>query len=632
MSETLQPLLDWLSLNPLYFGLSIFLVACLESLAIIGIIIPGVTLLFAIGVIISTGAMPFTTACIWAIAGAITGDGLSYWLGHKYAEKMPTIWPFKQHPKQLQSGIEFFHNNGIKSIVIGRFFGPLRAIVPLVAGMLKMPAKQFFIANILSAFLWAPIYLLPGMLIGFSMDIAFKLTLLFIILIFGKKLWHLFSISSEKILHLIHQKSQFTSNKYTQHFSGWIVLGSILIFFLILDSQYLHLFGQLNQQLLSTLIGLHSPSRDNLFIHISRLADNTPTFVFILSITAYFVLQQDHQRLRYWIILALGSIFIAPLIKFSLQVVRPDVLLHINSSYSFPSGHSLRAILLWGGLALLLQPNNRPLLKFFNTSLSIIIVLAIGLSRLYLGVHWLTDILASLAIGIILLGFIGKNLHQQNTQSTQNPFHLFAILLIILTSWGIQTNIYHAYDQRHYQLKPTQHSVNLQQWLEQKNTIPNHPIDLTGLNNNPFNIYFAGKFNQLKKQLAKQNWTIHTYSTQTAFANFLTQTDTNSLLPHIHAGQTPTITLEKTTPQGDQHILRLWLTNNGLEPNNTPIWLGQLSRQYNNSWLGLFQYSASDQRLENPLYQLHKNLLDSPFILSLETYQTSNPRLKITQP
>ena len=166
MTELFNGLLEWIRQNPDMAGLVVFAMALAESLAIVGVLIPGVVILFGAGALIGTGVLDFWSMCLWAVAGAIIGDGLSYWLGHHF-EYLTERWRwFRLHPDHLQRGITFFQKYGDLSVALGRFFGPIRAIVPLVAGLLRMPPQRFFIANVLSALVWAPAYLVPGMIFG----------------------------------------------------------------------------------------------------------------------------------------------------------------------------------------------------------------------------------------------------------------------------------------------------------------------------------------------------------------------------------------------------------------------------------------------------------------------------------
>lgn len=170
MTDGFQQLLAWISENPEYAGLVIFSMALAESLAIVGVFIPGVVILFAAGTLIGSGVLDFWSSCLWAVAGAVIGDGLSYWLGHHF-DYLTERWKWARlHPDLIQKGYDFFERYGDLSVALGRFFGPLRAVVPLVAGLMRMPPKRFYTANILSALVWAPAYLLPGMLVGHAAD------------------------------------------------------------------------------------------------------------------------------------------------------------------------------------------------------------------------------------------------------------------------------------------------------------------------------------------------------------------------------------------------------------------------------------------------------------------------------
>ncbi|HEY4773762.1 MAG TPA: VTT domain-containing protein, partial [Xanthobacteraceae bacterium] len=82
--------------------------------------------------------------------------------GGKFQAPISHMWPLSRHPNLLPRGHAFIEKYGIAAIFIGRFFGPLRAAIPLVAGILTMPWWPFQIANFTSAFVWAAVLLAPG--------------------------------------------------------------------------------------------------------------------------------------------------------------------------------------------------------------------------------------------------------------------------------------------------------------------------------------------------------------------------------------------------------------------------------------------------------------------------------------
>jgi membrane protein DedA with SNARE-associated domain len=140
-----------------------------ESFVFLSLVFPGTAILIASGTLIEAGILDPTSPIVAGIVGAVFGDAISYWLGQKFGPFLPKIWPFRTHPEHLVLGMRFFQRYGASSVFIGRFFGPLRAIVPLAAGMLHMPPLRFYTANILSAIVWAPALVLSGDLLARSL-------------------------------------------------------------------------------------------------------------------------------------------------------------------------------------------------------------------------------------------------------------------------------------------------------------------------------------------------------------------------------------------------------------------------------------------------------------------------------
>lgn len=159
-------LLSWLGSHTRWLGLAIFLIALAESLAIAGLLIPGVLLLFAAAALAGGGNLSMLATLSWAFAGAVCGDLLSFALGRWFHQDIRRMRLFARHPHWLDRGESFFRRYGIYSIVLGRFIGPIRPIIPMVAGMFDMPFLRFLLVNILSALAWAPVYVLPGYIAG----------------------------------------------------------------------------------------------------------------------------------------------------------------------------------------------------------------------------------------------------------------------------------------------------------------------------------------------------------------------------------------------------------------------------------------------------------------------------------
>ncbi|MBS0560017.1 MAG: DedA family protein [Proteobacteria bacterium] len=152
----------WLQQHEAWMPAVVFVLSFGESLALISLLLPATAILLGASGLIGAAGLPFWPAWTAAAAGAALGDVVSYWVGHCCKGAVGRIWPLSRHPDLLPRGHDFFLRWGIGSVFLGRFFGPLRSIVPLVAGICGMPHALFQLANVASALVWATLILAPG--------------------------------------------------------------------------------------------------------------------------------------------------------------------------------------------------------------------------------------------------------------------------------------------------------------------------------------------------------------------------------------------------------------------------------------------------------------------------------------
>jgi membrane protein DedA with SNARE-associated domain len=157
-----QQLTDFVKNHEAWAAPVVFVLCFAESLAFISLLIPAWAALVAIGALISVGGLSFWPVLIAGAVGAALGDWLSYWVGLKLEDRVYHMWPLSQHPDLIPAGENFVRKWGALAIFIGRFSGPLRATVPIIAGVFAMPYGRFQIANFSSAFVWAAVLLTLG--------------------------------------------------------------------------------------------------------------------------------------------------------------------------------------------------------------------------------------------------------------------------------------------------------------------------------------------------------------------------------------------------------------------------------------------------------------------------------------
>jgi membrane protein DedA with SNARE-associated domain len=154
-----------------YSLFAVMLVAFLESLALVGLILPGTVMMAGLGALIGGGQVGFYHAWAAGIVGCLLGDWISFWLGGRFKGPLHR-WSFMKKNKALLDKTEHaLHQHSMFTILVGRFVGPTRPLVPMVAGMLDLPVAKFIVPNIIGCIFWPPIYFLPGILAGAAIDI-----------------------------------------------------------------------------------------------------------------------------------------------------------------------------------------------------------------------------------------------------------------------------------------------------------------------------------------------------------------------------------------------------------------------------------------------------------------------------
>lgn len=157
-----QQLLDFVKENARWAPLIVFLFAFTESLAVIGFFVPATVILVGIGALVGASDIEFWPVWAGTAAGAVAGDFVSYAVGQYFKDSARRIWPLSRYPEMYDRSDRFFRKWGVWALFIGRFFGPVRGMVPLVAGVFQMRIGLFMAANIASAMIWAFAMLAPG--------------------------------------------------------------------------------------------------------------------------------------------------------------------------------------------------------------------------------------------------------------------------------------------------------------------------------------------------------------------------------------------------------------------------------------------------------------------------------------
>lgn len=432
MQTYLDALQSFLNAHPHWIEAAIFTTAFIESLAIAGIIVPGVAIMFVIGGIAGHAGTALWLALLWAALGAIAGDALSYWIGRRLQGRLHTLWPFTRYTQLLTQGETFFHRYGVWSVIIGRFIGPIRPVVPMVAGACAMPAPRFLACNVASAIAWAPTYVLPGYLVGAAMALNLQLpahftpTLIISLGVLITLAWVFVT------LHIRldsrgtwHQRLQTALTHYRDSQRIWRLMSSrrpgglaefplASVFLFITASALFTLWSiivvhtdwlrALDMGAAQFLQALRNPLTDPLMLGLTLLGDEKLLWQ-LFPVMVVVLLLRGHQAAALHI--ALAGLSVAALthgFKAAFDLPRPELVMRPPASGSYPSGHASGITVLLGMLGAFMAAEWSGRQRWKIYLLIAVPMLLISLSRAYLGVHWLSDCIGGILLGLALCG------------------------------------------------------------------------------------------------------------------------------------------------------------------------------------------------------------------------------------
>jgi membrane protein DedA with SNARE-associated domain/membrane-associated phospholipid phosphatase len=625
MESHLAALTAFFSLHPHGALFAIFGAALLESLAVIGTVIPGSSIVFVGGALVGLGALePWPTAAA-AVAGAIVGDGLSYWFGHHYRDRIGGIWPFHKFPRMLQQGQQYFAGHGGKSIFFGRFLSPVRAIVPVIAGMSRMPPLRFLLINILSALVWAAAHLVPGFVFGASLQLAGAVSarLLVLLLLLAGVLWGLawgvrlsfrygwplvLSLRDRLLLHVQQRRGSgarivrllldpASANGPALLLAMLLVLAGFWAFFSVLEDVLMQdPLVQLDQSLYAALQALRTEWGDTLMVVATTLGAATVIIPVIVAVALYFVWQRAWRTLGYWLTAAVVAELSVMAIKMILTRARPNNPLYVGlEQFSFPSGHTTMSVVVYGFLAFLLARGKPAAVRATYALIAACLVTLIAFSRLYLGVHWFSDVLASMSLGLAWVALLGIaylcGMHHQ----TRPPVHGMPLALIVLATMAGAANWhithYHSVEMARYDQPPAVQTVLANWQTEGWRTLPAARAELDGEPEEPFSLQAAAPLPLLAAALASAGWQAPPpWSMQAALLWLLPDTPLPQLpvLPKFDHGASAKATFVKQLNPQERLVLRLWPSRYAVQ--------GEAGAPLHRLWHG----TATVERLHHP--------------------------------
>jgi undecaprenyl-diphosphatase len=397
-----------------YAGL-LFLVG-LESL---GVPLPGETALVTAAALAALGHLSIYAVVATAIAAAILGDNGGYWIGRTGGVALVRRYGRFLHlnDAHLERARRFFERHGPKTVFFGRFIALLRTWAALLAGAGRMPYGTFMVYNALGGVCWAVMFGTLGYVFGRNLPQleryigqASLATALLVALVVALGLaWRWFQSSRPRVWTFVASRlarGQYLGLHLTIGLA--ISLVGLWVFGAITEDVVHHdPLTQFDMMLLDWLHAHATPTGYAVFRAISLLGDPVTLTILALAVGFLLAARREWILLAGWLAAFAGAGVLDVVLKLVIRRPRPPyaAAFPTHSSWSFPSGHAMGSLIAYGMLAYVLT-----VLWIHRRSAQIalllgaaLLVVAVGLSRLYLGVHYFSDVVGGYAAGVLWL-------------------------------------------------------------------------------------------------------------------------------------------------------------------------------------------------------------------------------------
>lgn len=602
-SEWLDNLIAWIGAHPVAAGGLIFLMAFCDALAVVGIVVPALPLLFAVGTLIGLGHIdgPYALAC--AALGALVGDGLSYWLGHRWGPSMREHWLFRRYPQLIDRGERMFRRHGAKGIVIARFVGAVRPFVPAVAGMLHMPLRRYLPASALAAVLWAACFLGPGWVFGASYDavaaVADRLALVLLALVVVIALaWAIvvytyrwFAGHADRLLARAlrwtraHPRlGRYTAPLIQPNRPESAALAMLAMCLLAIGWVWFALLGvvlarggplALDVRVHTLMAELRNPLADRLLAALSSIGDVQVLGAAMLPAMAWLLWRRRFAAALHWLAaIGFGFLFSA-FLGVSLEMPQPS---GGHAGFGFPSLQVTLSTITFGFFAVLIARELPGRARVWPYLVSALVVALLGFARLYFGAHWLSDVVGGMLFGILWLLVLGIAYRRHVGRSFwMRPLAtIFYTAFVIAALWHAPRSIDGVLAR--FAPPPPERVLYAEAWWRGDwSTLPAQRNERDVALRWPLDIQVSGPLDAVRTRLEASGWQAQPQATWVATLGLLDQDRPlarQPVLPATLDGFAEVLLMRAPAATPDRvHVLRLWRAPAVLE-NGQPLWIG----------------------------------------------------------
>lgn len=628
MIDRLQLALAWVGEHPHWTLAAVFLCCVGESIIVLGVLIPTTLVLLAAGALVAHGALDFWPAVSAAVAGAVCGDSLNFWVGRRWGERALESHYARRYREAISRSRQLFERHGAKALVLARFIGLVRPFIAAIAGAYRMSVARFLVVEIIAGSLWATPLIALGVVFGASLglasEVAARLAILFValLLLVALLVWGV----SASVAGLQRRAEPWLTrlldwshrHRRLGRLGEWLAdpaqpetpaLALLALVLFALGWLWLSLWwgwtaavpGPFDTLAWQGMQDLRTPLTTALALGVAQLADWQVYAPVAVTVLLTLLLQRRPRAAAHWLAAMAFGTALSLALYWLLEVPDPVNYYRGEQAVRFGGRDLVLATVIYGFVPVLLATHRSQLARTFYYAVGIGLIVLMLAADVYLGVVWLSTGLFAIVFGGAWVTFLGIGYRRHGAESIPAREVLPLALGVLIAATALQGS---AELRRQLEFLPSsEERQSLHAWWNGGHgELPAYRIDAAGLEKQPLTVQWRGDLARIEQALRSTGWDTPpplSWSNSLRWLAVSAPLAELPVLPQVHAGRHPALMLRLPRGDDEQWVIRLW--SSGWTVGGAPLWIGTLTRQTGRRALRLVRYPRTERDYDRPL-------------------------------
>jgi undecaprenyl-diphosphatase len=633
--DQLQLLLAWVSAHPGWTLTIVFLCCTGESIVVLGVLIPTTVVLLGAGALVALGALPFSSAVGVAVAGAVVGDSINFWVGRRWGNRALESHYAQRYQEPIARSRMLWERHGAKALVLARFVGIVRPFIGAIAGAYRMSVPRFLTVEVVAAAVWAAPLIALGVVFGGALslaaEVATRLAIVMVVVLVALALlvmavrWAVVGLQRRAEGWVSALLDWSHRHRRLGRLGEWLAdpnqpetpaLAVLAIALFALGCLWLWAWwgiGSPAPGLFDTLAwqgaqDFRTPLTTALALGVAQLADWQVYAPVAVTVFVTLLLLRRMHAVAHWLAAVAFGTALSLGLYWLLPVPDPVNYYRGMTAVRFGGRDLVLATVIYAFVPVLLATGRAAAVRTFYYASAVVLIALMLAADVYLGSVWLSTGLFAVifgAIWVVLLG-IGYRRHGAQAIAARELAPLALGVLIAAAALQSSAELRREFETQNFE----ERRLSVAAWWSGRHAeLPAYRVDAAGIEKQPLTVQWRGELPRIDAALRAAGWeTPPPLSWESGLRWLAVSAPLAELpvLPQVHAGQHQVLMLRRIRSADEQWVIRLWPS--GWVVGGSTLWIGSVTRQTGRRALRLVRYPRTENDYETPLEAIAEGL------------------------